>query len=181
MASSIINLNIHKYGYHIFPRLPIEHEIEEIILGLREMNVRRTPLNEQERSIWWNEIEVPPSSGVAKTILNDIHREKIESEYAHIRRSVFWANHYRVGEYIPKHRDSEGDLQLIMPILLPMKENGGDFLIYKGDKPNVVELAVGQRFLFNARETFHETTKLVSSAVISDPSRVVCVCRIFFD
>ncbi|MEE9361160.1 MAG: hypothetical protein V3U92_01015 [Cellulophaga sp.] len=144
------------------------------------MKKRRTPLSDQDQSVWWDEIKVLASSKIAGIILDDGCRMQIESEYAQIQKTVYWANSYKVGEFIPKHRDSEGDLQLIMPLILPEKDNGGNLLIYKKDKSEVVELISGQKFLFDATKTFHETTKLVSTSLSQNPIRVVCICRIFF-
>lgn len=124
----MLNENINKYGYHIFPNRSSKSDINQITSELSHMQMRRTPLSEQDQSVWWNEISIPSSSNVAHSLLDDKCRAEIETEYSKIKKTAFWANRYKVGEYIPKHSDDTGDLQLLMALIIPPRDNGGIYL-----------------------------------------------------
>ncbi|MGC2237397.1 MAG: hypothetical protein WA584_14635 [Pyrinomonadaceae bacterium] len=172
--------NLTKRGYHIFPNICAPSQIDGLMNALNRMNTRRTPLNEKNHSVWWEEINIPPSSPLTAIILDESLKNQIESEFSLIRDTVFWANRYNLGEYIPKHRDTQGDLQIILPVLLPPSNCGGKLVIHHPNGINEVFQSIGQRLLFQATQTTHETIPITNSIECLKPVRLVCVARIFF-
>jgi hypothetical protein len=176
----MIKDNLKKSGYYTSPDVYTLSQITYLTNELNRMSVRRTPLNENNKSVWWDEINIPQSGDVAMMILDKSLRQQIEAEFSVIQDAIFWANRYRLGEYIPKHCDTDGDLQIILPLLLPPKTCGGDLLLHHQNDVNIVSQAIGQRIVFQAIKTPHETTSLTSSPVCRNPVRIVCIGRIFF-
>jgi hypothetical protein len=177
----MISDNLTKQGYHIFPDIYTLSQVTYILNDLNQMNARRTLLDENNQSVWWDEIHIPQSTHLATMILDNSVKRPIEAEFPLIQEAVFWANRYSVGEYIPKHCDTNGDLQIVMPVSLPPKNCGGAMLIHHQRGENLVPQQPGQRLLFRAIRSPHETTKLINSSECANPMRIVCVGRIFFN
>jgi len=176
----MIKKNLLKNGYHIFPDAYDSRQIAYVVNELNRLQVRRTPLNEKNQSVWWDEINIPQSTHLAEIILDNSIRDQIEAEFCLIQEAVFWANRYRAGEYIPKHCDTQGDLQIILSVMIPPPNCGGNLLIYHQNTVNSVSQLPGQRLLFQATKTPHETTVLTNSPECENPMRIVCIGRIFF-
>jgi hypothetical protein len=176
----MIKKNLQQNGYYIFPNSYTLLQIENVLNELNQMDTRRTPLNEKNQSVWWDEISIPNSSYAASLILDNDIKLQIESEFSKIRDAVFWANRYKSGEYIPKHRDTQGDLQIILPVFLPPQNCGGNLLIHHSNNTRTIYQTIGQRLLFRAIKTPHETTRIINSPECAESMRIVCICRIFF-
>lgn len=177
----MIKDNLIKSGYHIFPEVCTPSQVAYVVDELNRMNARRTPLSESNQSVWWDEINIPQSTRLAAMILDEDLKHQIEAEFSVIQKAVFWANRYQLGEYIPKHCDTDGDLQIILQVSLPPKSCGGDLLIHHRNGVNLVPQSAGQRLLFQATKSQHETTRLISSPECVSPVRIVCIGRIFFE
>lgn len=166
-------------GYYLFPTLCSAQEVNCALADLETMRSRRTLLDDDHPSETWCEVDIPLSSRLANTVLDSPTKQQIQEEFGTIQSAVFWANVYHVGEYIPHHTDTEGDVQLILPIVLPPDQCGGRLRLHKHNFVEPVPERVGQRLLFRATETVHETTEVVRSLRCCDPVRIVCVCRMF--
>lgn len=176
----MIRGNLAKLGYHIFPGVYSPSQVAYVLDELNRMDTRRTLLDENHQYVRWDEIYISQATRLAAMIFDNSLKLQIEAEFPLIQEVVFWANRYKAGEYIPKHCDTNGDLQIIMPVSLPPKNCGGDLLIHHRKGVNLVPQTPGQRLLFQAIRSPHETTKLISSSECETPMRVVCVGRIFF-
>jgi hypothetical protein len=177
---AVIRELIDRDGYYMPPGSAPTTQVGALLEEISSKPARRTPLNKEDISVWWDEIDLHPSSSVVGLVLDPALRKQIEKEYGRIRQTFVWANRYIVGEHIPKHCDAAGDLQLVFAVETPAAENGGVLRVYRNDKPVSVVLQRGQRLLFVAASTFHETTPLVSTSTCQYPRRIVCVCRLFF-
>jgi hypothetical protein len=163
----------------MFPAVCGSQEINDALTELSKMKCRGTLLDDDHPRETWREAAVPPSSSLAQFAFDATTIQQIQAEFGAIRSTLFWANLYRVGEYIPRHKDTDGDLQLILPIVLPPIGCGGRLVIHHQNVAYTVAERVGQRLILRATETVHETTKLVDCPHHPNPMRIVCVCRIF--
>jgi hypothetical protein len=92
-----------------------------------------------------------------------------------------WTSCYRTGEYIDRHTDGAGDIQLILSIKAAKRENGGWLnLEWSGEKHRVF-LDEGDALCFLATEVEHFTDPLVRSSSLPNPERIIAVARYFFD
>ncbi len=73
-------------------------------------------------------------------------------------RLTAWVNWFAQGQWIGKHRDADGDVQLIVPIELPQPGQGGDLWIENAG--NTVPLGLRDVLAFNAALHPHGTTSL---------------------
>ncbi len=162
-------------GYHVFEDRAALEEMARLADTLRTFTWRRTPLNADDRSQYWSEGAIPAGHAVEDLILPRDIRAAIEDAFQPISRVCFWANHYAPGEFIPKHCDTEGDLQMLLCVIAPPQGQGGTFMLHS-DKTHELSLKAGERMLFPASRIPHQTTPITSDT----GERVVCVARMFF-
>lgn len=170
--------NLQDNGYHILADTLSEKIISKIIDDLKKQTVRRTPLNERNQSQWWDEISCSADSLAARLMFGERVSELISANWGEISYCTYWANLYQTGEFIPRHRDSEGHIQIITGLIASPESDGG-FLVIHHNEAHQFVLQPGQQLLFKANETFHETTPLISSSDEPNPIRCVGICRVF--
>lgn len=91
-----------------------------------------------------------------------------------------WIARYRRGEYIDRHTDNAGTVQLLICLAAPPSENGGALFLAPGPNEHRYVLRAGDAILFTATTIEHGTTPLRPSATCPNPVRVVAVARYFF-
>jgi len=180
MSGRIISDELRLNGYYCCPEICESEQILKAFNSLQQMRWRRTPLNENDQSILWDEAAIDSASELCGLVLKSSLRRQLEKEFSEIRDTVCWANRYRLGEFIPEHVDSEGDIQVILPIHLPPSQCGGGFTIFHNNRLTEVKQRLGQSIVFVATKTAHQTTVLVKGMTPEDPMRITVVCRIFF-
>ena len=90
-----------------------------------------------------------------------------------------WASVYGLGEYINRHKDGCGDIQLILSLKAATAENGGWLnLEWRGETRHVF-LETGDALCFLATEVEHFTDPLVPTNDLPTPERVTAVARYF--
>jgi len=101
-------------------------------------------------------------------------------EGAPVQRLIGWIHRYKVGEYIPPHRDVSGDIQLVVSLHQPPPENGGTLFVADVGGLHPVPLSTGDALLFVARELTHYSVALVPTIDNPRPVKVVAVGRYHF-
>jgi hypothetical protein len=97
-----------------------------------------------------------------------------------VRDLICWIARYRNSEYIDRHTDSAGTIQLLLCLAAPPAENGGALVLLSGPSERCYVLRTGDAVLFTATTVEHCTTPLMPSSTCPDPARVVAVARYFF-
>jgi hypothetical protein len=90
-----------------------------------------------------------------------------------------WTSTYKTGEYINKHCDGAGDIQLIIALKAPAPENGGWLNLESRGRYSRVFLNEGDALCFAATEVAHFTTPLIGTSQIPAPERTTAVARYF--
>ena len=175
-----ILLDLMDKGYHVLPGPAHARAVAEVLEELQTFARRRTPLNQNRTEQIWNEIAVPPESLTARTIFPPEIEYLLRAQFGQLS-CVYWANHYDAGEYIPPHKDTLGDLQIVMTFAVPPVGFGGRLRIRHGCWSEI-PVEVGERIVFDARQTSHSTTAVLPNDVPGNAvhRRVVGVCRLFF-
>lgn len=167
-------------GFHMFPERVTPHQLERVMLEIASRPHRRTPLSRRNRTVWWDEIEVPGDPETAGLLLSGGIRTGLAAEFPPIQDAVFWANRYGPGEYIPRHKDRAGDLQLLLVVKVPADEEaGGTLSLHFRGNPVPIPQNPGQILVFRASRTPHETSKLVPTNACPNPVRIACIGRLF--
>lgn len=78
------------------------------------------------------------------------------------KSAVAWVNIFHEGEWIAAHKDSAGDLQMILGIDIPVEHDGGQFWIQSEDF--IIPLQTGDILVLDATQHIHGTTPVGSSA-----------------
>lgn len=169
-----IQTSLVRQGYYDFGIDDSVETMSSILQELELLSWKRTPLSEEDQSQFWSEASINGSSRLASWILPRKIRQSIEAEWGAINEILFWANHYSEGEYIPRHRDSEGHLQILAGVLPTQETSGGKLILYQASESIALNLRPAQRILFDATSVFHETTP----PEINE-QRLTCVARLF--
>ncbi len=92
-------------------------------------------------------------------------------------RTKAWINRYVASDYVPTHKDAEGDTQLVLCLQeLPDNELGGE--LYINNKR--IKLKTGDAVLFSASQLPHGVTPIVGRRVGDyGYSRITLVTRFF--
>lgn len=144
---------------------------------LSQLSWRRTPLSDHDQSQSWHEANLEAEQPIRDAICSTGVRDLVIGLRGTPWYEAFWANSYASGEFIPRHTDNEGSLQLITAITVSRGGRGGEILLHH-DRVRAVRLEPGQQLLFDATRTPHETTPIVDMS--ADCSRrTVCVTRFY--
>lgn len=73
-------------------------------------------------------------------------------------RTAAWINAFGTGEWIGRHRDADGDVQVIVPLNVPAFDQGGH--LWVNTRATVVPVKAGDLLLFNASVLPHGTTRI---------------------
>lgn len=166
------------HGFFQLPRNLRADQVDGIKDRLAELPWRRTPLSDANKSQYWSEADLSEETDIKNAILSTSVNFLVTELKAPPKYMAFWANHYGCGEFIPKHTDNDGGLQLLTGILLSPGCTGGKN-VFHHNKTHSVTLAPGRQILFDAKKTPHETTPLKSYT--SEPcTRMICVTRFYF-
>lgn len=90
-----------------------------------------------------------------------------------------WTSIYGPGQSINRHRDSGGDLQLVLSLGAATPENGGWLRLKRHGETEALFLREGDLLCFMATELEHWTTPLIASAVCVEPRRITAIARYF--
>ena len=130
----------------------------------------------------WDELTVEPGSELHSVLLHDPARAKVlealaAGEFGNVK---CWANRYRAGEWIARHRDASGTVQLLVCLRAPADETCGGILhLAPPAGPLACPLGPGDAVLWEATTIEHWITPLVATAADPEPERVVLVGRYF--
>ncbi len=145
--------------------------------GLRARRVRTGDHADE-----WEELSVDPDHELAAVLSSDRILGTVltavgqPASRAGDVRITLWANRYRTGECIPRHRDSSGAVQLVVCLEAPDPAGGGSLVLATEQGEVSLRLAPGDAVLFH-RTIEHWTTRLVPSSQDPNPVRWVAVGR----
>ena len=126
----------------------------------------------------WAEQSAPPGSRAFQFFASSRLKTFVLSQFPRGSRAkdpIVWRSTYRTGEYIDRHTDGSGDIQLLVSIAAPPVDCGGVFCAEVGHRTDKFILRPGDAILFKAHEIPHFTTPLTPSATCPNPRRVVIV------
>ena len=134
-----------------------------------------------QNAISWTEIGFAPGSLVHRIPELDEVKDLIRQATGHSGpyTSHTWANLYEAGEFIPWHRDSDGEIQLLLSLQSPPPARGGELLLGRPPKIAPLRLEPGDAVLFSARTLDHSTTALVPVPDGSAVQRLVASIRFY--
>jgi alkylated DNA repair dioxygenase AlkB len=92
-----------------------------------------------------------------------------------------WTSIYGPGQSINRHRDSGGDLQLVLSLRAAAPENGGWLKLERHGAAEALFLREGDLLCFMATELEHWTTPLIASAENMEPHRITAIARYFLN
>ncbi len=96
-----------------------------------------------------------------------------------IKDVICWISVYKAGEYINRHRDGAGDIQLIVSLKAATSDNGGWLNLESCGEKHRVFLEEGDALCFSATQVEHYTEPLVKTTAVPNPERVTAVARYF--
>ncbi|MBV9139702.1 MAG: 2OG-Fe(II) oxygenase [Pseudonocardiales bacterium] len=146
----------------------------------RNLSSRRVSVG--DNSATWDEQTLAPDHEVVTMFSSAQVIDFITSATRHDIRVidlVCWIARYKNGEYIDRHKDNAGTLQLLVCLAAPPSENGGALVLAPGPNEHRYVLRAGDGVLFSATTVEHCTTPLKPSVTYPDPIRVVAVARYF--
>ena len=129
----------------------------------------------------WNEIailEEHPLHNLLSVMLSKIV-SKIgcfdEKKFSFLK---IWYNIYSEGEYIEKHTDANGDIQLVICLEATSFESGGILHILSNENYHPILMSPGDALLFKATKVTHYTTPIKKNNF--NLKRKVIVLRFYF-
>ena len=129
----------------------------------------------------WMEHELSPQGRLAQLMTSQsVHgwMQQVVGEDLGLEPRI-WGNAYRLGEYIPKHRDNLGTVQLLLCLGQPPSDSGGRFQIWDAAGATEIALKPGEGLLFRATQIHHGTTELKATEDVPQPIRITAVARYF--
>ena len=123
----------------------------------------------------WEERPVQPDSELWTTMQQDFVTQLVTQALGtQIRKMMAWTNVYAAGERIPWHKDSCGDIQLLLVVAASDPEAGGLWLESRAG-PRRIPLPPGDAILFTAARIRHQTSATVA---LKEP-RITAAMRFF--
>jgi hypothetical protein len=95
-------------------------------------------------------------------------------------RLTCWISRYREGEYISRHTDRAGSVQIVLLLGILSGAPGGTLMLTLPQGEVRLDLSPGDAVIFRASCIPHSTTPLVATPDCADPIRTVAVARYFF-
>jgi hypothetical protein len=135
-----------------------------------------------DEEVSWEERKIVPAHSLHRYFLSEPICGILSSclgRCVAIERVTCWTSTYKTGEYISKHRDNAGDIQLIVALKAPAPENGGWLNLESRGRCSRVFLNEGDALCFAATEVAHFTSPLIGTGQIPDPVRTTAVARYF--
>ena len=165
-----------------FRRQVTKTDVERFYQEMKNLPAKRVNCGADE--ITWGEQSIPDCSALHQFLgsepIVEILRACMGQNIA-VRDTTCWTSIYKVGEYINRHADGGGDIQLILSLRAPAVENGGWLNIDWNGKTHRIFLNEGDLLCFSATEAEHYTDPLVSTNEIENPERVTAIARYFFE
>jgi len=166
-------------GWVVVPRFVDVRALPLMIDELQSGEDRRVTVGDGRK--WWTEYSVRDSTSLASfltgsnvmSLISDILKRPFECT------SQLWGQIYRVGQYIPWHKDASGTIQLLLCLEAAPPECGGEFLIKSQGRESKLRLESGDVIVFSAAALPHATTPIAPSAEHPNAGRIVAVGRYF--
>jgi hypothetical protein len=167
----------------LIPNFLSFQQVEILINDLADLPVYRVCVPTAPHITWDNQ-EIPAESiafqaFASKAIFSEIRKTLGLSQF-NKASTITWSHSYKLGEYIPKHRDIAGTTQLLICLQLPSNVNQPVFYIMRDTHRHQIPLGVGDALLFNAVELLHGTNPIIDSNGFTNSCRVVLVTRYYF-
>jgi hypothetical protein len=168
--------------YKHIPGFISKEEAEQFYTETLDATARRVMCGIKD--IEWDEQDIPPDKKTYE-FFGSSRIEKLFSDtlpgdgHCTVNR-ICWISKYKENEFINPHKDSCGDIQLIVCLKNCEEENGGFLIVRDEAGENKIFLTAGDAVLFTASQLEHYTTPLKRSERYPYPERIVAVSRYFF-
>jgi hypothetical protein len=163
----------------VVPHFIDPHDLAGLVEEVLSAPAKRVTVGDKAQ--WWTEHTVAQTSALGRRFTSGCLAE-MAARVAGVPlqgKPRMWAQSYQTGEWIPWHRDSAGDIQLMVCLALPPRACGGLFLLREGEAVVEPALRPGDAVLFEAARLSHSTTPLVTTSAEPAPRRVTAVARFF--
>lgn len=134
------------------------------------------------KDVKWLEASIPEASDINKRIFTNpklLECLKLCLNTERKLSSIPWISRYRSNEYINKHKDSAGNIQLLICLKNSGKDDEGKLHLISNNQNFSFKLACGDLVIFKASELAHYTTPITSENF--ETLRVTAVCRYFIN
>lgn len=169
-------------GYSYWPAVITPKQAANYCESLRSTPVRRVICGDKDIS--WNEQTINRGTPLFDLFLSDQVlkriRRCIRTPNAGSPDLRCWTSSYSVGEYINRHKDGAGNVQLVLCLRAVERGRGGTLILEYAGRRTELHLSPGDAVLFLATKVYHYTTPLLPSTALPDLERTVAVGRYFF-
>jgi hypothetical protein len=176
--------NLYRQQYadegHVFIRKHTSDRlIERLKAAIEKAPRRRVCVNNREET--WESAKFR-SSDPALDFYSSVNQLKFIADCTQLPMDRFqgiaaWAHIYRMGEFIPRHRDGTGFCQLVTGVELNADANSALLHIEVKGKIFKYQLDPGDAVLFKATDLYHWTTPLRARGIADFATRCVFVVR----
>lgn len=164
-----------------YEKLVTMEQVNHLLVDTESLEVRRVRCGDD--AVSWDERTALPGSMAHRFFAEGEMRDLVHSHAGARRRRIkdltVWRSTYRSGEYIARHTDRSGDLQLLIALAVPPVACGGAFCAEIDGAERILTLNPGDGVLFVASKTPHYTTALRPDAAEPSPRRDVVVARYY--
>lgn len=168
-------------GFCFLPSFLNINDCNTILASFENLDERRVICKTGE--IEFGEQEIPDNHKIVKDFfLNKYLLEFLNNCFEtdkNFRKVIYWNSIYKENEYINKHKDIAGDVQVLICLLNDGDIGNGALHIEKEDKKYNFDLKIGDLIIFKASELYHYTSPL-KSIIKKNPKRVVSVGRYYY-
>lgn len=173
-------MEVWKDEYYYFQNYLNDNEVKEFLLELKELPERI--VNCGIDNVSWGEQQITSSSEIYKNFfasdrIIQLIKKLIDREDDPID-IVCWTSVYRRNEYINRHKDVAGDVQILVGLENLGTGNEGLLHLEKGSFKEKIFLGPGDMIVFNASDVYHYTSPIREGQ--TEVKRIITVGRYFF-
>lgn len=182
--TSINKNKLDKNGYYLLPQFLSKEDATNYEIETRSLPIRWVH-TAGLTTIRYQSQHIPLDSNLGRLFLCDSILDLICTAMGfpsvqQPEQLLFWIHRYELHQYITEHKDRAGDIQLLISLKQPPKENGGVLFIKNGDNIIPLPMQTGDAALLYASQYFHFSNVLVETEENPSPSKVIAVARYYF-
>lgn len=183
-SSNINHVSFFRNSCHYFSAHFSEYEINNLMKLLEPLPTRRVICGLKDVS--WDEQTILENTELHDLFLSDKIKDVLSSVVPgnYVENYTFhcWTSLYKRTEYINKHKDKDGDLQILICLKNQALEvSEGLIGLCQNKETRSIQLKPGDMLVFPASKTEHFTTPIKSMTNETEKYvRIVLVARFFF-
>ena len=154
--------------------------IEQSLVELGELEGKRVFCGDNSHT--WTEKQISKQDAIY-ALLADKLKKQIIAPLMCVKPGTLtaeaWGNIYEAGEYIGRHQDNDGVIQLMICLENDGQGDEGALGVHTGDEDRLILLNPGDLIVFSANETEHWTIPIGRTIDCPSPRRSFWVCRFY--